>query len=239
MAGNAKMIAGVALAGLGGYWLLIRRDPSSGQTAFEQLVSPNAASAQSRLPAKGPGNTSADGPAAPPRPGKGQAIIGAIGVGSAAVGSLLAAGGTTAAAGAAGATAAAGGTTAAAGVAGGIGTAATIGITAGIGAGVLLTWAVWKKGLFRGGEEALLVNPDRDQFLLQFGPRWQGAGKGGPTWEQSGNGRLAALIFELDHDSSQRLWKALAEADHIDEFERATRDIQTFLAAHGINIQAP
>lgn len=234
---KVKAVAVIAIGGGAAYFLFLRRNPQTGQSAFEELISPSAAYAQSRLPEKLPGNTSAYGPATPSN--RATAVIGAIGASSALVGSLLASGGTVAAAGAAGATAASGGAGAAAATAGGIGTAATIGITAGIGGGVLLTWAIWKKGLFRGGEEALLVNPDRDQFLAQFGPRWQGEGKGGPTWEESGNGRLAALLFELDHDGTQRLWKALAAADHIKEFETATRDIQAFLAAHGINIQAP
>jgi len=172
-------------------------------------------------------------------PNRTTAVIGAIGAGSVLVGSLLGSGGTVAAASGAAATAASGGVGGAAAVGGGIGVAGTIAITGGIAGGVLLTWAVWKKGLFRGGEEALLVNPDRDQFLSQFGPRWQGEGKGGPTWEASGNGRLAALLFEIDHDSTQLLWKSLAAADHIDEFEAATRDIQRLLAANGINVQAP
>jgi hypothetical protein len=234
---TGKALAVIALGGGATYFLFLRRNPQTGQSAFDDLISPNAAYAQSRLPTMGPGGTSVAGPAT--TPSKTTAVIGMIGAGSTAVGSLLAAGGTTAIASGAAATAASGGVGTTAAVAGGIGTAGTIAITGGIAGGVLLTWAIWKKGLFRGGEEALLVNPDRDQFLLQFGPRWQGDGKGGPTWEESGNGRLAALLFEIDHDSTQALWKALAAADHIDEFETATRDIQRLLAAHGIYVQAP
>ena len=234
---KVKAVAALALGGGAAYFLFLRRNPQTGQSAFDELISPSAAYAQSQLPMKGAGNTSVTGPAT--TPDRGTAVIGLIGAGSTVVGSLLAAGGTTAVASGAAATAASGGVGATGAVAGGIGTAGTIAITGGIAAGVLLTWAVWKKGLFRGGEEALLVNPDRDQFLSQFGPRWQGEGKGGPTWEQSGNGRLAALLFEIDHDSTQRLWKALANADHVDEFISATRDIQQLLATRGIVIQAP
>lgn len=234
-----KTLAIVALGGGAAYILFLKRNPQTGQSAFQELISPSAAYAQDRLPGHGPGNTSSEGPATPPN--LRTTVVGLAGAGTALVASLLGSGGTVAAAGGAAATAATGGVTAgsAGAAAGGIGTAATVGITAGIGGGILLTWAIWKKGLFRGGEEALLVNPDRDQFLSQFGPRWQGAGKGGPTWEQSGAGKLAALIFSLDHDDTQRLWKALMAADHIKPFETATRDIQRFLAAHGINIQAP
>lgn len=233
---STQTVSLVVVAGGIGY-ILLRRDPVTGRTALDALVSPNAASVAAQQPLKGPGNV----PLVPGQPiSKASTIIGAAGAGTALVSALVGhAGAAAGVAAASGGAAAAGGGGAVAGAAGGIGTAATIGITAGIGGGVLLAWAVWKKGLFRGGEEALLVNPDRDQFLLQFGPRWQGDGKGGPAWEQSGNGRLAALLFDVDHDQSQALWKALAQADHIKEFTAATRAIQRELAAAGITIQSP
>lgn len=50
----------------------------------------------------------------------------------------------------------------------GIGSAAAI-ATAGIAAGVgLLAWGIMDKGWFRGGEEGITVNPNRDEFLSQF-----------------------------------------------------------------------
>lgn len=233
-------IAVVALGAGAIYFFVIRRNPYTGQTAFEELVSPGALTLANQLPYKGPGNVNGEGPAT--APSRGTAVIGAIGAGSAAVGSILASGSGAAVAAGSGATVAAtgGGAGAAGATAGGIGLAGTLAITGGIAGGVLLTWAVWKKGLFRGGEEALLVNPDRDQFLLQFGPRWQGEGKGGPTWEESGNGKLAALLTQVTGEpNGSHYWTALAQADRIDEFTAATRDIQRVLAGVGIHIQAP
>jgi len=216
---TTKMLVLLALGG-GVLYVLLRRNPVTGQTMLEQLVTPTAAyGMQDQFGYRGPGNTSGYGPAQPPS--KSTAVIGAIGAGSAAVGAL----------------AGIGGSTAAAATAGGIGTAATIGLTAGIAGGVLLTWAVWKKGLFRGGEEALLVNPDRDQFLLQFGPP---SNQHGVSWEDGGNGKLAALLTQLTGEpNGSHYWTALAKADTVKEFETATRDIQRLLASHGINIQAP
>ncbi len=239
MTQNVKLIAVIALGG-GAVYILTRRG-ASGNTVLQDLISPQAAQAQSLIPARGPGNTSSLGPGATPRPGS--TAIGLIGASTAAVGSLLAAGGGTAAAGAAAATAAAGGAaatggTTAAAVGGGIGTAATIGITAGIGGAVLLTWAVWKKGLFRGGEEALHVNGDRDQFLLQFGPPgWQMAADGRGI---SGAPRLAGLLTEITgQPNGSQYFTDLMKADTVKEFVAACRAIQSLLAQRGITIQAP
>lgn len=102
------------------------------------------------------------------------AAAGVSGVESAIFGGTAAAGaagGTGAAAGAAaGGGAAAAGTGAggtAAGVGGGIGLGTTVGLTAGIGGAALLAWAIWKKGLFRGGE-GKFANDVRDKDLAQF-----------------------------------------------------------------------
>jgi len=230
-------VVGVAAGAL--YFLVIRRDPRTGQTALDQLTAPTffPGSVPGQLPLAAPGNTSGYGPAQPIS--RGTAVIGAIGAGSAAVGSILAGGGASAAAGATAATAATGGG-AAAGAAGGIGLAGVATIAGIAGGAAILTWAVWKKGLFRGGEEALLVNPDRDQFLEQFGPRWQGAGKGGPTFEESGLGRMAQLLFQMvGGPEKDRLYNALTQADRINEFVPATQEIQRVMAAHGVHIQAP
>lgn len=93
----------------------------------------------------------------------------------------------------------------------------------GIGAGAgLLTWGVWKKGLFRGGEEALHVNPARDQYLLQFGPPGTGDGSGFHT--------LAATLTNLtQEDGGGMLFRALIQADSLDELTAATRQIDALL----------
>src|SRR5262245_9090429 len=47
--------------------------------------------------------------------------------------------------------------------------AGLIGATAGLAAGgLLLSWAIVDKGLFRGGEEGVKVNPARDAFFNSF-----------------------------------------------------------------------
>lgn len=140
----------------------------------------------------------------------------------------LGAGGTGAAAGVAGVEgsifagggAAAGGGAGAAGTAGGIGlSASTVGITAGIGAGALLAYGIWKKGLFRGGEEALKVNPARDAFLSQFG--------GPGTGQDSGFRHLADVLFGLTHNESQ--FHALTSAQHMKEYNAAVTGITNTL----------
>lgn len=48
---------------------------------------------------------------------------------------------------------------------------ATIGIISGVGAvGVILAWGIIKQGWFRGGQEGVVVNPARDQYLALFAP---------------------------------------------------------------------
>lgn len=62
------------------------------------------------------------------------------------------------------------GATAAAGIATALGLASTTALMAtGIGAvAALLAWGVLQEGWFRGGEEALVVNPARDAFVNEF-----------------------------------------------------------------------
>jgi hypothetical protein len=223
---TTKTVVVVGLAGAAAYFLFIRRNPATGLALVDELLVPRAAT---DLPTHNPGNTSAYGQAAPGAPRT--SAIGVIGASSAAVGGLLASGGSTAAAGA-GATAAATGT--------GIGVASTIAITGGIAGAALLTWAVWKKGLFRGGEEALLVNPDRDQFLAQPPIRNHPPGPGGTAWEQTDAHKLAAQLVEWGQPGGGGpLWDALMKADTIAEFEPAARAIQRIYAAHGLHLQAP
>jgi len=163
MTSNVKLILAVALGGGAFYFLAIRRDPVTGKTVAETLVSPQSANATLAQPQKLPGNVSSQGDARTPSPGT--IAMGIVGASAPIVGALAAAGGGTAAAGAAAAGAATGGGGAAAG---GIGLAAGVTI-AGVAAGAaLLVWGIVKKGLFRGGEEALKVNPARDAFIAQF-----------------------------------------------------------------------
>lgn len=232
---KTKTLALIALA-LGGLVLLYRYMQSTGSLGNLALMDPLFAGAgmtpQARANAalaaqRGPGNTTPGKPAAPGLP----MAIGAIGASAtaaSAIGGLFAGGGAAAAGG--------GGAGLAAGVGGGIGAGATIAITGGIAGGVLLTWAVWKKGLFRGGEEALHVNPDRDQFEKQFIVIHQQIM--GPSTGRADTD-MGEVIFYFDHDGSQRLWHAMQNADHIDPFVKAAREIQSFMRANGIDIQSP
>ncbi len=137
------------------------------------------------------------------------AMYGPAAIASQGVSAGIAAG-SAAGAGAAGA----GGGGTAAGVAGGIGLGSTIAITGGIAGAALLTYAIWKKGLFRGGEEALKVNPARDEYFGQFQQQY-----GGGQFES-----LAAAFADkgVSGDIAERLIKALYDADSMKEFQAAT-----------------
>jgi len=94
-----------------------------------------------------------------------------------------------------------------------------------------LTWAIGEKGLFRGGEEALHVNPRRDQFLAQFGP----AG----TDPKSGFGRLAAQLSTwTKQPGGGSMFQALTKADSVKKYEAAQSAIVQAYAAHGKRIQS-
>ncbi len=115
----------------------------------------------------------------------------------------------------------------------GPGSVALAGMTAGIGAGVaLLVWAITSKGLFRGGEVGVLVNPARDRFLSQFGP-------GGTDPQTSGFGRLAAALSEITGEpNGSHYFAALIGATTKEQLIAATKDIQAVLANVGIQIAA-
>lgn len=88
----------------------------------------------------------------------------------------------------------------------------TIGIA---GTAALLSWGIGKKGWFRGGEEALQVNPKRDQFLAQFG----------------GHARLAALLTKLGAgDGGGMLMQRLNLSDSLKDFRGVQSSIAGFLA---------
>jgi hypothetical protein len=231
-----KAIAVVALGGGALYFLFIRRNPVSGLALVDELIAPRYVPTDQAT--AGPGGLSGYGPSLPMSTKT--AAIGAIGATSAAVAGLWGAGGTTAAAGAAATTAATAGGAGTTAVAGGIGLAGTLAITGGIAGGVLLTWAVWKKGLFRGGEEALLVNPDRDQFLAQPAISSRPDGEDGSAWTKTNSWKLAAQLVEWGQpDGGGPLYVALQQADKVDAFTTAARAIQRIYAEHGIRIQAP
>lgn len=144
----------------------------------------------------------------------GASVAGVAGVGGAGAAGAGAAGGVGA-----------GGT--AAGVGTGIGLGTTLAITGGAAAGVILAWAIWKKGLFRGGEESLKVHPRRNRFLSQFG--------GPGTGEGSGFHELAEALTALTkQEGGGSLHAALRMARTAKEWERAQAAIVGVLSGAGL-----
>jgi hypothetical protein len=87
-------------------------------------------------------------------------------------------------------------------------------------AAALLTWGIVQKGWFRGGEEALHVNPARDQFVSAFKPLDQ------VRWGIPGGHGLAALLTGVTGQEAGGRWQlALNRADTRVEFEDAARAI--------------
>lgn len=196
---NGKTIAVVAI--VGGAVVLFW--PKIAQ-AFGGTTTPQSAvpSWLDSLNAKGPGNM----PAQPGAPFNGNPLGAITAIGGAAAtlvttlikslgigGASAIAAGTAIAGGGGAAAGTGGGSTAAATTAGGIGTAGTIAITGGIAGGALLAWGIIAKGLFRGGEEALKVSPDRDSFLGNFAQFDVAVYPGNPP----GFTGLATLLFEM------------------------------------------
>ncbi len=108
----------------------------------------------------------------------------------------------------------------------------TMPITIGVGAGLALTWAIWKKGLFRGGEEALKVSPRRDMFLRQFGdPANKDVGGGG--WNLA-----SALVKAGAGDGGGPLFRAFQQADTVAKFESAQSSIVALLKRTGMEVHS-
>lgn len=109
-----------------------------------------------------------------------------------------------------------------------LGAAVTAGIAGGVG---LLTWAIGARGLFRGGTVGVLINPARDQFMLQFGPSGTGPGSGFAT--------LAAALSQITGEpDGSHYFKALIGATTKDQLVKATQDIQALLATYGVQVGA-
>lgn len=103
----------------------------------------------------------------------------------------------------------------------------------GIGAGAgLLTWGILDQGWFRGGEEGVKVNPNRDRFLSQFGdPSNKDVGGAGHN--------LASQLtaWGIGAGGGQPFVN-LQRADTMDAFVPTTRAIQAIYAQHGQSIFA-
>jgi hypothetical protein len=85
---------------------------------------------------------------------------------------------------------------------------------------------LWKSGFGRGGEEALKVNPARDQYFSQYGAPGTGPG--------SGFMNVAAALTQItgEHGGGSA-FRALVKADTMKEFEAAQRNVTSLLSRSG------
>jgi TP901 family phage tail tape measure protein len=99
-------------------------------------------------------------------------------------------------------------------------------------AGVALGLGIWKKGLFRGGEEALKVSPRRDQFFAQFGDI-QNRGEGGAAWN------LASRLVALGQgEGGGPLFAALQKADTVAQWDQAQASVVAVLKRAGMAVRS-
>lgn len=97
--------------------------------------------------------------------------------------------------------------------------------TAVAGGAAALIGGIWKGGLFRGGEEALKVNPARDEWFRQFGDVGN-KGTGGANWN------LAAKLTEMGFgEGGGQIFANLQQADTMKEYEAAVRAVEEALAS--------
>jgi len=146
---------------------------------------------------------SAPAPAPAPPGGSGGSVVGAIG----------------------------GTVTSIAGAAAGAGAGAlAIGLTAGVAAvGVILAWGVLRQGWFRGGEEGVVVNPARDQFLANFAALdYMRDGRNPPGFYG-----LAWLLTNLGQgDGGGPTFAAVTAAQKKTQLEAAVSTVQSIIAAN-------
>jgi hypothetical protein len=125
----------------------------------------------------------------------------------------------------------AGGAAGAAPAGGSLAALATNPWTIGIAGAALLGGLIWKKGLFRGGEEATKVSPRRDQFFGQFVGMY-----GGTPYEAA----VTALAkAKVTGDRASALIKGLDDADTQREYDPAQAAFLSALMAGGVkNVKA-
>ena len=97
----------------------------------------------------------------------------------------------------------------------------TLGAAGAAGLGTLL----WKKGIGRGGEEGVKVNPARDQFLSQFGD------VGNKDVGGAGHNLAARLAQMGAGEGGGDLFQALQSANTMKEYDAAQRRINDYLGS--------
>ena len=97
----------------------------------------------------------------------------------------------------------------------------TLGAAGAAGLGTLL----WKKGIGRGGEEGVKVNPARDQFLSQFGD------VGNKDVGGAGHNLAARLAQMGAGEGGGDLFQALQSANTMKEYDAAQRRINDYLSS--------
>jgi hypothetical protein len=216
--------AAVAVIVLGGAYYLTRRNPTTGRSLADDVlqglgVGPGTARPAGYSSASPYSSGASVGSSSTPAATANRTATYAAAGASIAASTLPAILGGSAAAG--GGAAAAGGSAAGAGA--GIGLAGALTIT-GVAAGAaILAWGIIEKGWFRGGEEALKVNPARDTYLQAYNQHYgfpasdPGLGDGRGFAQACGDVGMPG--FEAD-----RLLRRLHKADTINEWKAATAD---------------
>jgi hypothetical protein len=244
---NARTVALLVVLAGGAYYLT-RRDEKTGASLADSLLA-------------GIGLTSGPTPAAAGRPStstssspytvpgyvetttasgsKTGAIVGTAATAAGAILPTLGIGG--------GAAAAGGGAAGTAGAAGaGIGLAGAL-VATGIAAGAaLLVWGIWKKGLFRGGEEGIIVNPMRDEWFDYYIQHSSWAGKPlygktpipGATSVQTARYEAyleVARRARVPESEIDRTLTAIYKADTRERFVAAAQDVEATFRKYETN----
>lgn len=104
--------------------------------------------------------------------------------------------------------------------------------TAGIAGAAALGMGIWKGGLFRGGEEALKVNPARDDFFEKFVNQYAG--------QFSAYESLVKNLTEggVSHAQTEKLIGQIYAADSMKEFETAVDHVNDALAEAAVAQEA-
>lgn len=118
--------------------------------------------------------------------------------------------------------------------------AAIAGAAAGAG---LLVWGIVTQGWFRGGEEGIYVNPNRDEFLANFEHfdpyRDQNNPSGfyGLAWLLNEMGAENGPLAQIGRAYGDRLFAALTRADTKEEFNAARDAIMNYLRTYPARVQ--